>query len=159
MPCRPVARSSADLNQILEQGQSLQEVTSDQEQAAYVQSLEDQIEVMCRLVPGVKEAKATVLLSPDPSLKSLGTVQKVTVEIQSGAQQAEDREIADQVQETVASLFGLQKEQVTVNFSSQESGVRIKKHLASMEVRSRSIRFVRLNVGCSRLYNSEIMMV
>jgi stage III sporulation protein AF len=111
--------SSVDLNQILGQGQSLQKVTSDEEQATYVQSLEDQIEVMCRIVPGVKEAKATVLLSPDASLKSLGTVQKVTVEIQSGVQQAGDREIADQVQETVASLFGLQKEQVTVNFSSQ----------------------------------------
>ncbi len=128
------------LNQILEQGQSMQAVTSAQEQAAYVQRLEDQIEVMCRLVPGVKEASATVSLSPDASLKSLGTVQKVAVELQSDTQPmvspvqpvqigsapkaessspASRQEIVDQVQETVASLFGLQKSQVSVNFVSQ----------------------------------------
>jgi len=125
------------LDKILEQGRSMQAVTSAQEQAAYVQSLEDQIEVMCRLVPGVKAANATVSLSPDASLKSLGTVQKVVVELQSDTQQvvspvkpvqigsapkaassppASRQEIVDQVQETVASLFGLQKEQVSVNF-------------------------------------------
>ena len=125
------------MDKILEQGRSMQAVTSAQEQAAYVQSLEDQIEVMCRLVPGVKAANATVSLSPDASLKSLGTVQKVVVELQSDTQQvvspvkpvqigsapkaassppASRQEIVDQVQETVASLFGLQKEQVSVNF-------------------------------------------
>jgi stage III sporulation protein AF len=125
------------LNQILEQGQSLQAVTSAQEQAAYVQRLEDQIEVMCRLVPGVKTAKATVSLSTDASLQSLGTVEKVVVELQvvspvksvqigsapeaATSAAASQQEIVDQVQETVASLFGLQKEQISVTF--QESGV------------------------------------
>jgi stage III sporulation protein AF len=126
-----------DLSKILEQGQSMQAVTSAQEQAAYVQRLDDQIEVMCRIVPGVTGAKATVSLSPDASLKSLGTVQKVAIELQSSSSQAvsqeepvktgsalnaasgftaSQQEIADQVRETVASLFGLQKEQVSVNF-------------------------------------------
>jgi stage III sporulation protein AF len=141
----PVSSGSdgADLNKILEQGQSMQEVTSAQEQDAYVQGLDDQIEVMCRLVPGVTAAKATATLSPDASLKSLGTVQKVVVELQSSSQQvvspvepvqigsalsaassppATRQEIVDQVQETVASLFGLQKEQVSVNFKEVGSG-------------------------------------
>jgi stage III sporulation protein AF len=132
----PVNSPGPDLKSILEQGQSIEEASSAQEQATYVQRLEDQIEVMCRLVPGVKAAKATVVLSPDASLRSLGTVQKVAVELQpgeiqsgepqsgepqsgepqSGEQQAGGEEIANQVQETVASLFGLQKEQVSVNF-------------------------------------------
>ncbi len=132
-----------DLNKILEQGQSIQAVTSAQEQDAYVQGLDNQIEVMCRLVPGVTAAKATVTLSPDASLKSLGTVQKVVVELQSNSQQvvspvepvqigsalsavpsspASRQEIVDQVQETVASLFGVQKEQVSVNFKEVGSG-------------------------------------
>jgi stage III sporulation protein AF len=141
----PVSSGSGgvDLNKILEQGQSMQAVTSAQEQDAYVQGLEDQIEVMCRLVPGVTAAKATVSLSPDASLKSLGTVQKVVVELQSGSQQvvspvkpvqigsapnavssslASQQEIVNQVQETVASLFGLQTEQVSVNFKEVGSG-------------------------------------
>jgi len=128
-----------DLNQILEQGQSMQAVTSAEEQDAYVQRLEDEIEVMCRLVPGVTAAKATVSLSSDGSLKSLGTVQKVTVELRSGSPQlvspvqpiqigsapeavssppVSQQEIVSQVQETVASLFGLSKEQVAVKMIS-----------------------------------------
>jgi phenylpyruvate tautomerase PptA (4-oxalocrotonate tautomerase family) len=131
------------LNKILEQGQSMQAVTSAQEQDAYVQGLEDQIEVMCRLVPGVTAAKATVSLSSDDSLKSLGTVQKVVVELQSGSPPVvspvkpiqigsvpnalssppvSQQEIISQVQETVASLFGLSKEQVSVNFKEVGSG-------------------------------------
>jgi stage III sporulation protein AF len=135
--------SGVDLNKILEQGQSMQAVTSAQEQDAYVQGLEDQIEVMCRLVPGVTAAKATVSLSSDDSLKSLGTVQKVVVELQSGSPPVvspvkpiqigsvpnalssppvSQQEIISQVQETVASLFGLSKEQVSVNFKEVGSG-------------------------------------
>ena len=139
----PVSNGSSgvDLNQILEQGQSMQAVTSAEEQNAYVQRLEDEIEVMCRLVPGVAAAKATVSLSSDDSLKSLGTVQKVVVELRSGSPQlvspvqpiqigsapnvvssppASQQEIVGQVQETVASLFGLSKEQVSVSFVTQE---------------------------------------
>jgi stage III sporulation protein AF len=138
----PVSSGSGgvDLNKILEQGQSMQAVTAAQEQAAYVQRLEDQIEVMSRLVPGVTAAKATVSLSPDASLQLLGTVQKVVIELQAGSQQevspvkpvqigsalnaapspaASQQEIANQVQATVTSLFGLQNEQVTVNFVNQ----------------------------------------
>jgi len=138
----PVSAGSGgdDLNQILKQGQAMQAMTSDQEQAAYLQRLDDQIEVMCRLVPGVTAAKATASLSSDASWKSLGTVQKVVIELQSGPRQvggqatpvqiesvpkaapgssASEQEIASQVQETVASLFGLQNEQVVVNFVSQ----------------------------------------
>jgi stage III sporulation protein AF len=140
----PVSSGSGgdDLNKILEQGQSMQAVTAAQEQAAYVQRLEDQIEVMSRLVPGVTAAKATVSLSPDASLQSLGTVQKVVIELQAGSQQeaspapvkpvqlgsalnaapslaASQQEIANQVQATVTSLFGLQNEQVIVKFVNQ----------------------------------------
>jgi stage III sporulation protein AF len=135
--------SGVDLNKILEQGQSMQAVTSAQEQDAYAQGLEDQIEVLCRLVPGVTAAKATVSLSSDDSLKSLGTVQKVVVELQSGSPPVvspvqpiqigsapnalpsppvSQQEIGSQVQETVASLFGLSKEQVSVNFKEAGSG-------------------------------------
>jgi len=130
----------AGLSKILEQGQGLQQVTAAQEQSAYVQRLEDQIEVMCRLVPGVKSAKADVVLTPESPLQSLGTVQKVAVSLQTGEQQVarpvepvrigqgsptistpvvDQQGIAAQVQETVSSLFGLPKEQVTVNFVNQ----------------------------------------
>ncbi len=134
------AGGGAALSQILDQGQDLQQVTAAQEQAAYVQRLEDQIEVMCRLVPGVKSAKAEVVLTPASPQQSLGTVQKVAVSLQTGEQQVarpvepvrigqgapavstpavDQQGIAVHVQETVSSLFGLQKEQVTVNFVNQ----------------------------------------
>lgn len=139
LPVTGIAGGSADLSTILEQGQDLQQVTSAQEQSAYVLRLEEQIEVMCRLVPGVKTAKATVELISSTPMQSLGTVQKVKVELMAGEKQVarpvetvqigqtsatapvpsvDQQGIANQVQETVASLFGLQKQQVTVNFVS-----------------------------------------
>ncbi len=125
------------MRSILEQGQALQQVTSAQEQATYIRRLEDQIDVMCRLVPGVKAAKTTVALNASRPQQSLGAVQKVMVVLQIDEKQVahpvetvrigsapeatapspvSQKEIADQVRETVASLFGLQQEQVIVNF-------------------------------------------
>lgn len=134
------AGDDAGLSEILQQGQGLQQVTAAQGQAAYVQRLEDQIEVMCRFVPGVSSAEADVTLTPESPLSSLGTVQKVAVSLQTGEQQVtrpvepvgigqdsqevstpavDQQGITAQVQETVSSLFGLQKEQVTVNYVNQ----------------------------------------
>jgi stage III sporulation protein AF len=136
-------KGSAGLNSILEQGQALQQLTSAQERDAYVQRMEDQVAVICRLVPGVKEASATVTLSPSAPQQSLGVIQKVSVELQLEGQAAvrppgaeekaagmaqlganpgeavsplSEGAIAAQVQETVASLFGLQNDQVAVTF-------------------------------------------
>lgn len=142
----PVDIKEAELRTILDQGQEMQEVTSSQEQDTYIRRLEEQIEVMCRLVPGVEEAVASVLLSPSTA-GSPGMVEKVLIEIQYGDRQvvdpvtdiqiggaqiddaqidsapeaeadtlATEQEIAGQVRETVAGLFGLQEEQVIVNF-------------------------------------------
>ncbi len=125
------------LSDILERGQALQQVTSAQEQAAYVQQMEDQIAVICRLVPGVKAASVTVALNPSAPQQSLGTIQKVEVVLQVDGGQAapplangqidagpaaatipSEGEIAAQVRETVGSLFGLQDDQVSVTFNT-----------------------------------------
>ena len=71
--------SGEDLNKILEQGQSLQEVTPIRNSCLRpTPGGPDRGHVQAR--PGRQGGQATVLLSPDNSLKSLGTVQKVTVQ-------------------------------------------------------------------------------
>lgn len=135
----PADTSGAELRTILEQGQAMQEVTSSQEQATYVRRLEEQIDVVCRLVPGVEESRTSVVLSPSApqSPDAAQKVVKVVIELRSGDRQAVEsvtdvridgapeaeadppaaqQEIAGQVRETVAGLFGLQGEQVIVNF-------------------------------------------
>ncbi len=131
--------SKGQLEAILDQGKDLQKVQSAQSRAAYGEQLEKQIAALARMVSGVSQAKAAVQFSTDPSLEAAGVIERVDlvikkaeqepivepvekVEVSTGSvEQVEqftggDQEILDQVQENVASLFGLRPEQVSVTF-------------------------------------------
>lgn len=131
---------------ILARGEELQGTAAVEARAAYGKRLEDQIKVVARLVPGVGDARVKVDQSSDSSLQAVGVVNRVWITIMpeknnqpqavapvekvhipsgaggsaSGTEQlkaqpgGEERLV--QVQETIASFFGLREDQVIVNW-------------------------------------------
>ncbi len=124
-----------ELEQILEQGEKLQQVQTQQAQNNYGEQIQGQIEVIARMVPGVEEAEAKVWLAEDYSPKNVGVVERVEIlirkqriavdpiqriEIDQRSDEEEEGSQEDvegllkQVQTTVASLYGIAPAKIVV---------------------------------------------
>lgn len=139
-----VDEKSSELRSILAQGEVLRQTTVRQARDAYQKRLEEQLAVMVRLIPGVQDAKARVILESTPSLQAMGAISKVYITVWAGAKNSESniepvgriemgrdagqgeqekepdsaiqKNLISEVKCTVTSLFGLRPEQVFVNF-------------------------------------------
>jgi len=143
----PAAQTdSTQLQSIIVEGQILQKSNLDQAKKAYLSRLEEQVVVMVRLIPGVQDASAQVVLDKAPDGQSMGAVDRVLLHLKTGSKgregivksveqvkignspaqdqavagqaEASHNEILKQVQDTVTSLFGLRPEQVVVDFGN-----------------------------------------
>jgi stage III sporulation protein AF len=126
-----------ELDEILSQGKKLQQVQAEQARSNYGMRIEEQIAVIAQMVPGVEQAEAKVQFAAGSSLDSVGVIEKVEVVIKKDrsqsivdpikrvsiepgdGEQAEeveesDKELLEQVQTTVASLYGIAPSKVVV---------------------------------------------
>jgi stage III sporulation protein AF len=126
-----------ELDEILSQGKKLQQVQAEQARSNYGMRIEEQVAVIAQMVPGVEQAEAKVRFAAGSSLDSVGVIEKVEVVIKKdrsqsivdpikrvsidpgGGEQAEEveeneEELLEQVQATVASLYGIAPSKVVV---------------------------------------------
>ncbi|AFV11846.1 stage III sporulation protein AF [Thermacetogenium phaeum DSM 12270] len=138
-----------ELEAILSRGKELQRAAAVEARAVYGKRLEDQIRTMACLVPGVGAAVVKVEQEAwDPSLQSVGGVERVFITLRPeeddnqsippvervyvsseadepdpGNRNPEGRQGREEarlrVQETIASFFGLRKEQVIVIWENE----------------------------------------
>ncbi len=138
-----------ELEAILSRGEELQRAAAVEARAVYGKRLEDQIRTMACLVPGVGAAVVKVEQEAwDPSLQSVGGVERVFITLRPeeddnqpippvervyvsseadepdpGNRNPEGRQGREEarlrVQETIASFFGLRKEQVIVSWENE----------------------------------------
>ncbi len=126
-----------ELDEILSQGKKLQQVQAEQARSNYGMRIEEQVAVIAQMVSGVEQAEAKVQFAAGSSLDSVGVIEKVEVVIKKDrsqsivdpikrvsiepgdGEQAEeveesDKELLEQVQTTVASLYGIAPSKVVV---------------------------------------------
>lgn len=75
---------NTQLQSILTQGQALQQSNLKKAQDDYVKRLEEQVVALAQLVPGVRDASASVTLDASPGQQSMGAVSKVIVQVRTG---------------------------------------------------------------------------
>ncbi len=126
-----------ELQEILDQGKGLQQVQAAQAQTDYGKRIEEQVAVIAQMVPMVEKAEAKVQFAAGSSMDSVGVIEEVEIMIkktglqsivdpvervnvdsrddEQGEQVEEsDQRLLEQVQTTVASLFGLQPSKIVV---------------------------------------------
>ncbi|HBI27452.1 MAG TPA: hypothetical protein DDY25_06980 [Peptococcaceae bacterium] len=123
------------LQQILDQGQGLQQVQAAQAESYYGDHLEEQFAVFACMVPGVEKAETRVQFATGSSQDEVGVIERIDVliketsltavdpveEVTIGAESGEviervetEQDMLAQVQKTVASLCGLEPDAVVV---------------------------------------------